>query len=91
MRHHASWHKTCHLKFNPPQLDRLAREKRRVRIADARDVETAQEEGVNFGRRPCSYLGRPDYKEEIFFYCDEPGGTAGLNCACTHEISKVCK
>jgi len=54
-------------------------------------METAQEKRVNFGRRPCSCLGRSDYKEEICFFCDEHGGTAGLHCACTHETSKVRK
>ena len=66
-RHHASWHKTCRLKFNQTQLDRLARRKEEEEIAEARKMETAQEEGANFDMRTRSSIGRPDYKGEIFF------------------------
>lgn len=39
-----------------------------------------------------SSVGRPDHKEEVCFFCDEQGGTAGLRYACTRDINrKVCK
>ena len=44
--------------------------------------------GVNFGVRTRSSVERHDYKEEVCFFCDEPGGTAGLHCACTHDINR---
>ena len=87
-RHHASWHKTCRLKFNQTQLDRLVRRKEEEEIVEAREMETAQEEGANFGVYTRCSVGKPDHKEEICFFCDEPGGTAGLHCACTHDINR---
>ena len=51
-------------------------------------METAQEEGANFDMRTRSSIGRPDYKEEICFFCDESGGTAGLHCACVTSTGR---
>ena len=53
-RYHASWHKTCRLKFNQTSLS----EKKR-RGTNCRSKETAQEEGTNFGMHTCSSVGRP--------------------------------
>ena len=58
-RHHASWHKTCRLKFNQTQLDCLARRKGEEEIAEARKMETAQEEGAIFYMRTRFSVGRP--------------------------------
>ena len=86
--HNASWHKTCRLKFNQTQLDHVARRKEEQDIVEAMEVETTQDEGVNFGVRTRSSVERHDYKKEVCFFCDEPGGTAGLHYACTHDINR---
>ena len=77
-----------HLKFNETQLDRIARRKKEQEIVEAKEVETTQDEGVNFDVQTHSSIERHDYKEEVCFFCDDPGGTAGLHCACTHDINR---
>ena len=63
--HNASWHKTCHLKFNEIQLDRVARRKEEQDIVEAMEVETMQDEGVKFGVWTCSSIEIHDYKKEV--------------------------
>ncbi len=87
-KHNASWHKTCRLRFNQIQLDRVARRKEEKEIIEAREVETTQDEEANFGVRTRSSVERHDYEEEVCLFCNEPGGTAGLHCACTHDINR---
>ena len=62
-RHHASWHKTCCLKFKQTQLDRLARGKEE--FVEAREMKTPQEEEANFGMRRRSSAGRPAHKKFV--------------------------
>lgn len=90
-RHRAGWHKTCRLKFNQTQLDCLVRRKEEEEIVQAREIETAQEEGANSSMRTRSSVERPDHKEELCFFCDQPGGTAGLHCASTRDINRKVK
>ena len=47
-----------------------------------------QDEGVNFGVRTRSSIERHDYKEEVCFFCDDPGGAAGYHCVYTHDITR---
>ena len=75
-RHHATWHKSCHLKFNQTPLDCIARRKEVEEIVEAMEIETAQEEGASMHTH--SSVGRPDHKEEFCFFCGEPGGTGSI-------------
>lgn len=88
-KHQASWHKTCRLKFNQTKLDRLAKRKEEEEIAaEEMEMEIIQEEE---GMQTRSSIGKPDSSDKICFFCDEPGGAAGLHSASTYDNRKVRK
>ena len=94
MRHHARWHKSCHLKFNQTQLKRLERksvEEEKAVIEEEEGIEEEkegiQEVGSESVMRTRSSHGRVDLKEASCFLCDEPAGTAGLHNASTYNIN----
>ena len=84
-RNQACWHKSCRLKVNQTKLDHLAKRKEEEKIAEEREMETEQEEE---GMRTRSNVGRPNCEEEVCFFCEEPGGTAGLHSACTYDLNR---
>ena len=86
MRHHASWHKSCRLKFNQTQLKRLQRKSVEEEKAVIEEEEGIQEVDSESVMRTCSSHGRVDLKEASCFLCDEPAGTAGLHNASTYDI-----
>ena len=64
MKHQASWHKTCRLKFSQTKLDRL-----RKRFTQE-DSSTCKSLGV----QTRSYYSIVDLNEATCFFCDEPAG-----------------
>ena len=74
MRHQASWHKTCRLKFNQTKLDWLN--------------ETLSQEKDLQGMQTRSTHETVDLKDAICIFCDQPAGSEGLHNASTYEIDK---
>ena len=81
MRHKASWHKTCRLKFNKTQLERL-----RSRSIEQDEEKCEEQDEVKESMQTRSSHGRIDLKEARCFFCDEPAGSAGLHNASTYDI-----
>lgn len=75
MKHHASWHKTCRLKFNETKLQRLQNK--------STDEGKASASSAMLTR---SSLGKVDLKDALCFLCDEPAGSEGLHEASTYDI-----
>ena len=73
MRHHAGWHKTCHLKFNLTKLERLQKTKEKIGTSA---VHT------------CSNHSSIDLKDDkcLSFLCNKPAGSVGLHNASTYDI-----
>lgn len=98
MRHHASWHKTCRLKFNLTKLKLLEKrcmeEERRSMKEEEEGMDEAkeciEEEKEGTSTSLCMHTrsshSRVDLKEAKCFLCDEPAGSAGLHNASTYDI-----
>ena len=74
MRHQASWHKICRLKFNQTKLDRL-----NVKLLQEKDLQGMQ---TRFTHETV------DLKDAICIFCDQPAGSEGLHNVSTYEIDK---
>ena len=61
MRHQASWHKTCRLKFNHTKLDRL-----NEKLLQEKDLQ---------GMQTRSTYETFDLKDAICIFCDQPAGS----------------
>ncbi len=66
MRHHASWHKTCRLKFSQMKLERLGKKSREVGTSSS--VHTRSKQST------------ADITKDQCFFCDEKAGSEGLQC-----------
>ncbi len=74
MRHHASWHKTCRLKFSQMKLERLEKKSREVGTSSS--VHTRSKQST------------ADITKNQCFFCGEKAGSEGLHNACTYDIDE---
>ena len=77
MIHHASWHKTCRLKFNQAKLERLQR----------KSVEEGKaQSGTSSTVHTHSRKGKVVLTDATCFLCNEPAGSEGLHEATTYDL-----
>ena len=99
MRHHASWHKTCRLKFNQTKLERLGMRSTLEEEEEEEGINNKKEgdEKGSLQEEKCkqnevsamqtrSSHEIVDLKEAKCFLCDEAAGSAGLHNASTYDI-----
>ena len=63
MEHHASWHKTCRLKFSQMKLERLQK-KNEEQFGTIASIQTR------------SSSSNSDPAEDKCFFCDQPAGSS---------------
>ena len=99
MRHHASWHKTCRLKFNQTKLERLGMRSTLEEEEEEEGINNKKEgdEKGSLQEEKCkqnevsamqtrSSHEIVDLKEAKCFLCDEAAGSAGLHKVSTYDI-----
>lgn len=73
VRHHASWHKACRLKFSQMKLERLQKKSKEV-VGTPSSVHTRSNQST------------VDHTKDKCFFCNEPAGSEGLHNASTYDI-----